>query len=377
ININALKKLGSIYLEQGNIDDAASVFDELFEVLRIEIEIDTRILEFEKKKHGKKDFRFPELNRRFEMILRNHRRLLLNHDEIYVKLRALKEKELQDKFYRSFTEELSEFRKKLNDRLSLYDDLQKSSSVRFTREEVAVMKNVREIDLNDYFWSIYREGKLHRDYNDIKSVEEVFGEWFNSSFTGSDPEKNIVLWNILSDYYWELGFREKLHDFLEQVIDQTGADPRFKVKKSVFYFLEKDYKQSSAIIVSHSKDITDFSSYNLISESFSEKNQRIIADYFLFISDFDSKNRFDLLQQSGLIYAQSFKDYSSAKKVFNKLIEFYPDSYKGYFSLGSVYFIEGKYPETLKNWEKALELAPENKELQNNVRLIKERLKEK
>ncbi|MDD3627888.1 MAG: tetratricopeptide repeat protein, partial [bacterium] len=377
INVNALKKLGNIYFETGQEEEARKVYDRLFQVLRTELEIDSRILEFEKEKIGRQDFSFRNLERRFEMLSVNYRKTLLNRDEVYEKAKAVKNEKLQDEYYKLFIDELRKFRDLLKDRVLIYQDLQKRDDVKLTSEEINIIKKTIEVDLNDYFWAVYREGKLHRDYNDIEAVEKVFSEGLDFGPVKSDRNKSVLLMNKLTDYYWELNLNEKLYSYLDQLTEQTPSDLRFEIKRSLFLYLGKDYAGSSGTIVKISDRIKDFSVYNLVVESYADRQPKVIADYFIFASEYDKRNRTDLLQQAGLIYVQSLKDYANAKKAFMKYIQVNPNSHIGYYSLGSVYFVEQNYKEALKNWEKALELDPGNSDLQNNVKLVREKVKEK
>lgn len=64
------------------------------------------------------------------------------------------------------------------------------------------------------------------------------------------------------------------------------------------------------------------------------------------------------------------KEYEKAARIFELNVEYYPDSFNVYDSLGEAYFNLGKHDLALKNYQKSLELNPENTNAEEMIKKI-------
>ena len=69
------------------------------------------------------------------------------------------------------------------------------------------------------------------------------------------------------------------------------------------------------------------------------------------------------------------KEYDKAARIFELNVEFYPESFNVYDSLGEAYFYLGKDDLAIKNYQKSLELDPSNKNAETMIQKIKEKEK--
>jgi tetratricopeptide (TPR) repeat protein len=60
--------------------------------------------------------------------------------------------------------------------------------------------------------------------------------------------------------------------------------------------------------------------------------------------------------------ANSLKDYKKAIKNFNKTIEFAPNDKENYFQRGMCYYMQSKYKKAIYDLDKTIELDPENED---------------
>ena len=65
------------------------------------------------------------------------------------------------------------------------------------------------------------------------------------------------------------------------------------------------------------------------------------------------------------------KNYEKAIKECREVIEIDPNNEMAYVRLGSAYLMFGAQGEAKKIWEKALELNPKNKDLQDFLKRLK------
>ena len=68
--------------------------------------------------------------------------------------------------------------------------------------------------------------------------------------------------------------------------------------------------------------------------------------------------------------------YEEAIKDYDKAIELYPNNSAAYYNRGSVKDVLGKYEEAIKDYDKAIELNPNNGAFYNNRGVSKENLEE-
>ncbi|MFT4063033.1 MAG: tetratricopeptide repeat protein [Edaphocola sp.] len=79
-----------------------------------------------------------------------------------------------------------------------------------------------------------------------------------------------------------------------------------------------------------------------------------------------------LLQQANKLY--NAKQYDSAAKVYGTLLDTYPESAGLHYNLGNVYYRKNQVGKAILHYEKARLLAPNNKEIVDNLILANARI---
>ena len=114
-----------------------------------------------------------------------------------------------------------------------------------------------------------------------------------------------------------------IYDLLRQIAENQG------IEKSIIHF----HKLKS-----------DFPTYYI----FEENELNILGNYFMY-----------------------YKNYANAIQIFNLNVSEYPNSGNVYDSLGDAYMKNGQNKLAIKNFEKSLELNPDNKNAKEQLNKLK------
>ncbi len=213
--------------------------------------------------------------------------------------------------------------------------------------------------------------------NDVlKDMSQV--EWVYDTHNGRMPGKFIALWrNYLVDLW------QGLHAAKEEGLSLEAMQERFSYDKKFKYLeesglgaeqLRRDHQQSLLFVWRCVLEIQSAATIleGIISESGIEA---ALSKYQEMSSIGEEKYYFDETEFNRLGYRLLQRNrVSEAIEVFKMNVKMYPESWNVYDSLGETYMNAGETELAIKNYEKSLEINPQNT---NAIDILKRIKKEK
>jgi glyoxylase-like metal-dependent hydrolase (beta-lactamase superfamily II) len=210
--------------------------------------------------------------------------------------------------------------------------------------------------------------------NDVlKDMRQV--EWVYDAHNGRMPGKFIALWrDYLIDVWGGLNAAKEEGLSFEEVQERFSYDKKFTYLEQSGLEpeqLRRDHQQSLSYVWRRILEMQ--SAATAVEQIISESGiDAALKKYQEMYSNQEEKYYFDEREFNGLGYRLlQGNRIPEAIEILKLNVKMYPDSWNVYDSLGEAYMNAGETELAIKNYEKSLEINPQNTNAINNLKRIK------